>query len=554
MANASDNDGKALIDRLGKLEGDKRTVAALWEEIRKIVLPESAPNIGYETPGTRGRSMVFDETPEQANETLAAGIYGITTNPATAWVGITTDDHALNEDPVDGGWLEAASGRLLADFQSELGGFALTQPEFIAEICTLGTATKYIWPDQYGRPMFQHCPASAMNIAENKAGRVDTWFRDIDWTARQAMQEFGVEAPAKLREMAEKKPDQMVRIVHAVLPNEDQRPGRIDPDSLPWMSWYIWKEERQTIRRRGQHESRYVTSRWSKRRGVTDTAAPMADVWGRGPGHKALPSARMLQEIMKDTLRSLQNSIRPPLMIADDGVLGPIRLTPGALNPVRRDGRHPPIERIDLGSRPDIGEDFMESIRKRIRESFYHSQMLAVRQFLQAYSKPPTKAEVLALKEEELRVLGPIVGRIVVEDLMPTINIVYSMGQRAGRYPEMPPRLRELPEFKLEFDNPITQAQRVMWGNAVVSTLDVMNPLIAAKPHVLDNVDEDATFRRVADGFGWPKGTLRSVDQVAEIRARDAEAAQGRAAIEEAGGMAAAAKDAAAAASMGAGL
>src|SRR3546814_4077959 len=70
----------------------------------------------------------------------------------------------------------------------------------------------------------------------------------------------------------------------------------------------------------------YMVPRWSKDAG---------EIYGRSPGWNALPDQKMLNEMSRTVLKAAQKAVDPPLMVADDGVLMPLRTHPGGINVVR---------------------------------------------------------------------------------------------------------------------------------------------------------------------------------------------------------------------------
>lgn len=532
----ADDSAREDCNRLERMASDRATTEALWQEIRDVVLPLAGPATGMETPGTKSHGKVFDGTGEQANEMCAAGIYGLMTNPATRWSKLSTGDDALDQDWACAVWLEAATNWLMRVFSHARGGFPRIQHEFNLSLCSFGTAHKYIWPDEANRNLirFKHCPTTSVYIAENADGEVDTWFRKFDLSARAADQMFKGKAGPAVGRALEKEPDRKFTFLHVTEPNRDRRPGRSDRRNLPWASRYVCLESRTTLKRGGHHERRYVTARFTVRRD-----AGSSEIYGRGPGHKALADVKMLQAQTRLNLQGQQQTVAPSLMVADDSLIGPVRMTPFGLNYYRPGtGQQDPIKPILTGARPDIGEDLMQPVRDRIWEAFYRSQFLAVRQFMKQYSKPPTATEVLELKEEEMRVLGPIFGRLEAEDLEPSLSIALEMGMRLGQVPPMPDKLRAIPEFKPVFLNPVSQAQRLIDVKGITRTLEVVGPLLQGQPEIADNWDGDLVFRSVAGVFQWPAVTLRPIERVREIRTARAQEVAAQAAMAQAEQMA----------------
>jgi hypothetical protein len=72
---------------------------------------------------------------------------------------------------------------------------------------------------------------------------VDTVFRKYEIPARQAVQRFGIENVGTfIQRTYEKKPDESVEILHAVMPRADRDPTKKDNKNMPYSSMYICME------------------------------------------------------------------------------------------------------------------------------------------------------------------------------------------------------------------------------------------------------------------------------------------------------------------------
>ena len=68
--------------------------------------------------------------------------------------------------------------------------------------------------------------------------------------------------------------------------------------------------------------------------------------------------------------------------------------------------------------------------------------------------------------------------------------------------------------------------------SAIATTLDVMAPLTQNDMTLHDNLDADATYRRVADINGVPKDLMRPAAKVIEMRRARQEATEEQAQVE----------------------
>lgn len=496
---------REVIDRADRMKSERGVFEAHWQEIRDFIVPLSAALTRTETPGQKSHGQVLDNTGESAHEMLAGALVSIMTPDAVDWFTLRARNERVNQLPEAGWWLEDCAQRMLAVFRSPRGGFALSQHEKYLDVSSMGTAGGFI-ADRPGRGIiFSSIPLRQLLLAEDADGFVDTVYRDFTLTARQAMQRWNTKVGPKIQEAArdERRRDKPFRIVHAVYPRSDRDPGKKDRRNLPFASVYVSADDRHVIEEGGFHEMPYVTPRWMKRG---------EEVYGRGPGMKALSDVKMLQRTMKVTIKGAEKMVDPSLMVADDGIVSPVRSGPGAITFYRSGAwQQDPIKPLLTGGRPDIGEELMNGIRFRIDNAFMKPLIQMIRK------DRMTATEVLQVVEEGQRILGPYLGRLKTEDLGPMIERVFAIMLRAGGFAPMPEVLQG-EEIEIEYVSPAVKAQRVARARGLAQFSEITAPLVQADPSLMDNIDADRAFRDTADVMGLPKDWLRPAEQVQEMR------------------------------------
>ena len=504
-----------LIARADARKALRGTFDAHWQEIHDIVYPGSRNFQTTGTPGEKAHQAVLDGTPEQAADMLAAALIGLLTNPSTKWFSLRARDAGLNENEEAALWFEDSTGILLDLFNSPVTGFWTGQHEKYMDLVSFGTGGQFIAEELGFGPRFQTRSLTELYLGENEAGALDEVDRRFTLTARQAVEKFGVTAVhANVAERAgdEKRRDDKIDFLHSVFPRREADPRRRDASNLPVASIYVDITNRHIVSDSGFHEHPYVTPRWQKRPG---------EVYGRGPGMRALPDSKMLQRVMKATIRGAEKVINPPLEIADDGVMSAPNLSSGALNIVRselmqRGGAA--IRAIQTNARPDLGDQFMDGIRERVGNAFF-------RHLLQMFRDPRmTATQVLEIAEETMRVLGPFLGRMQTEDLDPTIERTFAIALRAGALPELPEVLSGA-DWEVEYVSPLARAQRLAEARGIAQTFEFAQLIGGGDPAIFDNFDKDGAIRHVADLFGMPKNLKIANDRLVEIRTERAKVA-----------------------------
>ena len=375
--------------------------------------------------------------------------------------------------------------------------------ELYLDVALFGTAVMYVEADGSGCVRFTTRPVFEVYVAESASGVVDTVFRRYELTARQAWQEWGEACSAEVRQMLEGRPDEKVEIVHAVFPRDDRDPAGLSSADFPLASLYLETKARHLVAEGGYLEMPYMVPRWSKAPGET---------YGRGPGLTALSDVRVLNAVCRTALMAAEKMADPPLMVPDDGFLGPVRSGPGGLSYYRA-GSPDRIEALPVHVDLTAAEAMMQARRDSIRQVFLNDRLAP------AEGPGITATEAVIRQNEKMRVLGPVLGRMQTEFLSPLIRRVFRLMLRSGRLPKPPPQIGP-GELVTVYVSPVMRAQKQYEAQALSQTMQYLSPLLAGGDGfgVLDNFEADAIARHAADLFGLPPGALRSPEAVAALR------------------------------------
>ena len=233
---------------------------------------------------------------------------------------------------------------------------------------------------------------------------------------------------------------------------------------------------------------------------------------------KSLPDIKMLNEVMKTQIRGAQKAIDPAVQVPDDGFFRSVRLYPGGINHYRA-GTNDRIEPINTNPRIDLGQAFMDDIRIRIKQAYFADQ-------LQLREGPQmTATEVRQRTEEQLRLLGPILGRQHNELLKPLVERVFGILLRKGMFPD-PPQEIAGKDLNVNYVSQIAKAQKASEADNLMRVIQTVSPLIEFDPSILDNVNPDAAFKYSAGMFDLPQDIMRSSKELKQLREQRAQAQQ----------------------------
>jgi hypothetical protein len=502
----ADHAPEEIIRQAGVMHGQRSQFDIRWQDVRNYLQPLVQSFTTKDLAGVDRRTEILDNSGETFSQLLVSGLHGMLTNPNTEWHRVRAKRRQLNELPEVRRYLEHGNEVMRYVLDTPETGFTTQLTQAYHELVDFGTNCMYI-ADRPGRlPLFQTRNLAQLLLRENADGQIDTVFREFELTARQAVQEFGGDNLSETtRKLAATHPDRPMKFIHAVYPRTDSWPGANHGSKLPFASQYVSVDDKTIVRTGGFHEMPFIIGRWWVLAG---------EVYGRGPGLKALADVKMLQRAMRITIRGVEKMVDPPLMVANDGVLGPVRLSNNSVNVVRPDvmmARRPAIEKIETGGRPDLGEEFMAGVRQRIGAAYF-SHLLQM-------SRDPrmTATQALLIDEETLRHLGPFMARVQAEFLGKGVQRTWNILERAGEFGEKPTVLEGEP-LEVQYVSPAVKAQRLGEVSATARLVEMMKPITDINPGALDIIDTDQTFRHSADRLGVPFSNLRSPEEVAQIR------------------------------------
>lgn len=510
----ADQKAKQLKEQLQQLQRNRMNFDAMYDDIEEVVAPSRGVatrtpsgftrGTATSSPGTRRRDRIYDSTGVFALEQFAALLASQLTNSAIKWLNLRARDEDLNTDPDVSTWLAMARDQMLSLFNVPETQFHTATNELYLDQGGFGTGI-FVIEELPTAPfvMFRTWPVRQVYVMENARGELDTFFIIIRWNAEQAAQFYSdAELPSKIREAREKEPTKEWEFLRVIRPRKQRDRSRVDPANKPIESIHVSLDESVVLRESGFDLHPVIGVRAAKLAG---------EEYGRGPAMNMLPDIQMLQRVMEVTIRGAQLAIAPPLQGPDEGIIGPVRMTPHAMNYIRQ-GSRMKIEPIELGARPDFGETFMENIRKSIFRGFFLDPA-----DLDPLQPRVTATAVLDRRDERFRRLAPLVNRMQVEFLSPLVERVLRVMIKRELIPP-PPEVLIDREVDVVFTSPAAQAQLVTEAEQITRFLVRALPIAEADPSTLDRIDGDEVIKAYHAAFSVAPQILRSDDAVDQIR------------------------------------
>lgn len=465
---------ESICKRFDTLKGARGSWESQWQEIAEYVFPRKAEFNVTTTKGEKRGSKVYDGIGIYSNEMLAAGLHGMATNPASRWFSLKIQDQTISENDAVKKWLSDVEDLLFSKMHSPRSVVTSSLHELYLDYGSFGTAVMFIGEND-GDILFQTRFLGECVLDVNSNGQVDTVIREFKLTVRQCVQKWGDACSDDVQKKhADGKLDESVELLHAVFPRADADRDMIDDKNLPFASVYLEKKDKHILTEGGFEEFPFAAARWSVASG---------EIYGRSPAMTALADIKMLQEMMKTTIKAAQKIVDPPLAVPDDGLVGPLRTFPGGLNFIRGEYE---IRPIATGGNIPLSLEMMQDLRNRIMSVFFVDQLQMVG------DADMTATEVMQRTKERMRLLGPILGRMEAELLGPIITRVFGIMSRNGELPKQPEEL-DGHEWTVEYISPIALAQKGQKVDLALQMLQVSGQLAAFAPEVMSRFD----------GEGW---------------------------------------------------
>jgi hypothetical protein len=375
---------------------------------------------------------------------------------------------------------------------------------------------------------YKNCHLGETYFVENHQGIIDQVIRHYPMTARQALQRYKQKCPDFIRQAYEKNQGQEFWFIHYVGPREDLDWERVDHKGMPWQSHYICVQGCTHIEEGGYNTFPYTPSRYEQSPG---------EVYGRSPAMDVLPAIKTLNEQKKTYLKQGHRAVDPVLLVHDDGILDTLSLKPGTATAggVNKDGR-PLVHTLPVGN-INTSKDMMDEERAAIKDNF----LVTLFQIL-TESPQMTATEVMERTREKGILLAPTLGRQESERMGPQVERELDLLSQQGLLPPMPPALKEAGgAFKIEYDSPLSRAQRAEEASGLMRTVEsaISVSNVTGDPGPLDHFNWDIIIPELSDINAVPVRWRNSQDLISKIREGRAQQQQMQQAIQAAPGAAA---------------
>lgn len=476
---------------------------------------------------SRRYDLLYNEEAKYAANTLASGMMAGITSPARPWFKLETPDPDMMDYGPVKEWLEKVQQIMFAIFRKS--NFYNAAHTMYKEMGVFGNAPMGIYQDFNNIIRCENYTIGSYYLAANGQRQVDTFYREYRPTVIQMIDKFGLKNVSRaVRQQYEKgNYDTTVEVIHAIEPNKWRQFNSPLAKDMKFSSMYFEKAEDRdsALSISGFEEDPIMSPRWEVLgEDVYSTFYPGIDCMGT---NKSLQVEELDKAVAIEKMHN-------PAMVADasinqdgiDLVAGGVTFVPN-MSAMGKPGLQ---SAYDINFRiGDLKEDIAMK-ENRIQRAFYADLFLMVTEMDRAQI---TATEIAERKEEKMLMLGPVLERLNDEFLDPTIDRTFNLAQKAGILPPAPEELRDV-DLKVEYISVLAQAQKAISTASMESTAAFAANLAALSPEAVDKINVDEMIDEHARAKGSPAKSIRTEDEVAEIREARAQQMAGLQAQEQA--------------------
>ena len=506
-------------------QGDKlferSSLMSLWQAIAENFYPIRADFTTRIHPGDDLTEHLSTSFPILAHRDMANAFASMLRQRGKQWADIRTGREDLDQGaPRE--WLEWATKLQFRAMYDRAAQFVRATKEGDHDFAGFGQAVIYVDTNRAGDTLlYRNHHLRDVAWAENAEGVIDTVHRKWKPTARDMVFDFGGKVHKSVKNEVESAKGDSFRkfeVRHAMVPTERVGDVPAAEREFPWRSYFIDVENQHVIEDVPSRLLKYVIPRWQTISGSPYAYSPAAIA--------ALPDARMIQAMSYSLLDATEKAVQPPMVGQAHMIKSDLELWSGGMTWVdaeydeRLGDALRPIE-LDFRGLP-AGVQAAQAAQEMIKEAFYLNKL----------SLPPADREMTAFEtsqriQEYIRQALPLFEPMEVEyngQLMEmTFNTLMQGNAFSGR--EMPQELsRASVEFK--FTSPLQQNEERKDAQTYVETSQLLAEAAALDPGLGDMLKGRDALRDALKGVGAPETWLNDDDEMDEIAARRAEAAQ----------------------------
>lgn len=469
--------------------------------------------------GHKRNTKQINNTSRLAARTLASGMMAGITSPARPWFRLSSGDPDLNEYTSVKQWLNNVQTLLYRVYA--MSNTYNSLHTVYSELGVFGTAAMGVFEDFNSIIWCKPYTIGSYKIAANGKNEVDTFYRDYEITAGQAVKRFGYDNCSNdvKKRWDNGNTESWVPVIHLIEPNDNRDNSSPLAKDMAFRSVYyesggnVRSGADMFLKRSGFREFPILTPRWD----VTGEDVYATDC----PGITALGDVKSLQLAERRYYQAVDKIVSPPLQ-------GPLSLknkipngNVGANDLIWTDANGTGLKSV-YDFRPDMNaiQHAIDKAEDRIKRAFYEDLFLML---ANTDRRQITAREVVEKHEEKLLMLGPVLERLHTELLDPLIDRTYNILDEGNMLPPPPPEMQGR-DITVEYVSVLAQAQRLVATGSLERLTGFTGQLSAIWPEARHKIDVMQAVDEYADALGVNPKIIRNDKDAAGMMTAEAAA------------------------------
>lgn len=506
-------DCMTLKKRFDQVSLDRSPIEGIWDLIEQYVVPFSSKVYGggSETEINWRKRNIYDSTAIEANEELASNLQSGMINFSFRWFDYVWRDDELMRDEASIAYIQNASRIAFETLQDS--NFELEAGETFHALPSYGTGPIVEEVEEAGDGSLKELIFSAIPIheaffEEDHRGRVEYFYRKLEWSPLQLQTKFGKESlPDNVKAKLDKAgSDDKFTVIFAIFPRPEYKKNALEKSTAPEFrpygyKYFLYDDAHQVGKEGGYFEMPAFVPRWRKTAGSR---------WGYSPAMVCLSDVLTLNQLVELVIKAGEKVVDPPVLGTRRGVFGDVDLRAGGYTVVADKDS---LTTFESKARFDVSQLSKEELQKQIRAAFFADKLELKK------SPEMTATEVQARLELMARLMGPTIARITIDFLDLVLKRTYNILYRYNKLGEVPQLVKDRQgELDIEYRGPMARAQRMDKVMSIERWLGMIAQAAEAYPEMLDVPDAVEIAREMALLLGVPQKLVRSRAKVTSIQ------------------------------------
>lgn len=483
-----------------------------WDELAPL-FTQFRTIYNYNNQDIYPGDLQFESAPKQAVITFANGIASLIF-PREDEFAEFSPPTALKDDDDAVRWTRQCSEIHQTYLQNS--NFWEEKQEGFHDLGIYGTEALFCggYNDEKDELYFRHIPIGTYYIAENVYGYVDTLYRELDYTADQAAEEYGKEnLPKEIAEKVGKAAGAVdkFRFIHAVEPRNEYSKKGGKKNEKPYISVVVYEKTKDVVHEDGFDSFPYAVIRFRKQRNSP---------WGWGPASTVLGDARQLNKLNELADIGTEISVFPPAVVP--GYMeGTVDFSALGLNYRDvNDTTNTPIQQLPIQNRLDQCNVRMQQKEDKINRAFF------VDMFTLFARQAEMPGDITAYQASQMLIeksaqFSPVYGRIISEGGDIIMRRDFETLLASGKFPPPPESMMDLDEKgnvlglaepSILYKNRIVLALQQRRNGAVPEVFSLIAPILQTNPEmapiIFAGLELARIIRDAARNAGFPEEWL----------------------------------------------